>query len=180
MNKFNLLSDYAENSEGISFLWYFCVGYWIYIWNQHSLKLDSALCSHNLINHSTYTVAWETLTISVHYTKKQCIVNKHCNEYITYLHGTLSIITVPVCRGGCHERSRGTVGKVHNTLLAPAKPPGRSTELQLQSDYNRLHRQLGKKQQIWKKQEQSRWIQDNYFQNLSLPTCLLVIICKYL
>lgn len=61
----------------------------------------------------------------------------------------LSVGTAPVCRGGCHESSLGTVGRVHNTPLVPARPPGRSTEPQLQSGYNQLHEQLGKNKQIW-------------------------------
>lgn len=54
------------------------------------------------------------------------------------------LVPVPVCRGGCREYTRGTVGRVRNTQLVLVGLPKRSTGPQLQSGYNQLQKQLGR------------------------------------
>lgn len=53
-------------------------------------------------------------------------------------------VAAPVCRGGCREYTRGTVGRVRNTQLVLVGLPKRSTGPQLQSGYNQLQKQLGR------------------------------------
>lgn len=67
-----------------------------------------------------------------------------CWVWTWKLHGIWSKVTAPVCRDGCHENTPGTVGRVRNTRLALARPPGRSTEPQPQSGCNQLPEQSWK------------------------------------
>lgn len=73
-----------------------------------------------------------------------CSVNRErTKQYIK------RVITPPVCRDGCREHSPGTVDRVHNTRLAPARPPRRSAGPLLPSGCNQLQKESGNNENVY-------------------------------